>query len=104
MGRRLRGQPAWTRIYRALNHRQAADACRNAQSGPLPESIWDFAEDFVELQDARHEADYDPDKVFLKSDVRALMGRATRGLEELQAASADDRKILATAVLFRRRG
>ena len=63
-----------------------------------------FAARFAELQDARHDADYDPDKVFLKSDVRALTSKATRALEELEAAPADDRKALAAAVLFRRRG
>ena len=65
-----RSQPAWRQAYRALQHGTARQRCeRQGMIIKFPYEIQDFAERFVDMQQKRHEADYDPDATFSKSDV-----------------------------------
>ena len=61
-------QHAWMRVYRSLGHR---DAKRNLQQdqGLFSQPVRSFASTFVELQDQRHIADYDPSQSFALSAV-----------------------------------
>ena len=99
----MRGQPAWIRIYRALNHRQAQEACRGRDIRSFPVEVQDFANLFVALQDERHQADYDPVATFYKSDVQRLLVDARAILKEFENADRRERRTFAAFVLFRRR-
>ena len=58
-----RSKSAWRQAYRALQHGWAKRRCQNHKIvNDFPVAIQDFAGMFVEMQDKRHRADYDPDK------------------------------------------
>ena len=99
----MRGQPGWVRIYRALNHRQAEEACRGRETRFFPVEIRDFANLFVALQGKRHEADYNPLATFYKTEVERLIVDTRAILEEFEKADRRERKSFAALVLFRRR-
>ena len=99
----MRGQPGWVRIYRALNHRQAEEACRGRETGSFSVEIRDFANLFVALQDKRHQADYNPVAAFYKTEVERLIVDTRAVLSEFETADRRERKSFAALVLFRRR-
>ena len=101
--RNMRGQPGWVRIYRAVNHGRAQEACRSRETRSLPIEIRDFANLFVDLQDKRHRADYDPLAVFYKSEVERLILDTRAVLREFENADRRERRSFAALVLFRSR-
>ncbi len=101
--RNRRGQPGWVRIYRALNHRQAQESCRSKETRSFPLEIRDFASRFIDLQDQRHRADYDPVATFYKSDVQRLIVDTRAVLDEFERADRRERRSFAALVLFRAR-
>jgi len=101
--RNMRGQPGWVRTYRAVNHGRAQEACRSQETRSLPIEIRDFAGLFVDLQNERHRADYDPLAVFYKSEVERLILDTRAVLEEFEKAARQERRAFATLVLFRPR-
>jgi uncharacterized protein (UPF0332 family) len=53
-----RSKPAWSQVYRALDHGTAKSACANeTMIAKFPREIQEFSRAFVELQLKRHEAD-----------------------------------------------
>ena len=92
--RNMRGQPGWVRIYRAVNHRLAQETCRSQETRSLPIEIRDFASLFVDLQDKRHRADYDPLAVFYKSEVERLILDSRAVLREFEQADAPATEVL----------
>jgi uncharacterized protein (UPF0332 family) len=67
-----RSKPAWSRVYRALDHGTAKSACANkTMIAKFPREIQEFSRAFVQLQLKRHEADYDPDATMYKSAALA---------------------------------
>lgn len=65
--------------------------------------IRDFASYFVDLQDQRHRADYDPVATFYKSDVQRLIVDTRAVLAEFERADRRERRSFAAHVLFRAR-
>ena len=99
-----RSSPEWRQVYRALEHGKAKRACR--QQGAMrafPTEIRSFAKAFVELQDARHEADYAPEGQYLKPDVLAMIIRAEEAIDRFDQADTRRRRGFAVHVLFKRR-
>ena len=101
--RNMRGQPGWVRIYRAVSHGRAQEACRSRETHSLPIEIRDFASLFVDLQDKRHRADYDPLAVFYKSEVERFILDTRAVLREFENADRRQRRSFAALVLFRSR-
>jgi uncharacterized protein (UPF0332 family) len=76
--------PAWRRVYRALNHSEAKKACvRSGQSNSSGDLLI-FTTTFPDLQDLRHQADYDPNVRFQHSFVVAQVDEAEEALAALQ--------------------
>ncbi|MCY4214418.1 MAG: hypothetical protein OXF68_12420 [Gammaproteobacteria bacterium] len=101
--RNKRGQPGWVRIYRALNHRQAEQACRGEDIRSFCVAIRGFASRFIDLQDQRHQADYNPLATFYKSDVQRLIVDVGAVLHEFERCDRLERRAFSTFVLFRAR-
>ena len=101
--RNMRGQPGWVRIYRALNHGRAEEACRDRETHSFPIAIREFANLFVDLQQQRHKADYDPLATFDKSEVERVIAAGGVVLEAFENAGRYPRRSFAAHVLFRRR-
>ncbi len=99
----MRGQADWVHIYRAVNHRRVQEACRSREARSLPIEIRDFASLFVDLQDKRHRADYDPVADFYKSDVERLIVETRAVFGGFENADRRERRSFAALVLFRPR-
>ena len=56
-----RSRDAWRQVYRSLEHGTARRRCGDWRAMQnYPAVVTNFATDFVEMQDLRHTADYDP--------------------------------------------
>ena len=106
VGSRKSSRPnkAWVEIYRGLSHTTCKEACRRARSVNFPEAIQEFAEAFVQLQDARHLADYDPIIRMTREDSKFYLTLAERSILSLSGAPALDRKAFATWILITSQG
>ena len=99
-----RSRPAWRQTYRALEHRAAKQACRNfAVLADFPQEIQDFADGFVQFQEKRHNADYDPYFTVSKSEVLSDVERAFALIQALKGVSPKDKRAFAAHVLFKQR-
>lgn len=95
---------AWRRTYRALDHGRAKQACRNqTELVRLPSDVRDFAQLFVETQEDRHGADYDPMWRRDKSAIEDRLAEVGHVIRRFGAVRAEDRRAFAAHVLFRRR-
>lgn len=76
-------------LARVFTHAEMAQACRlivdSAASirhlfpdGTIPDTLVSIAESFVDLQQARHEADYNVGRAFTRSDTLLLVASARR--------------------------
>ncbi len=103
-----RGDAAWFRVNRAVDHGFAAGQCgrdggkRNALNN-FPADIRAFARIFVELQEHRHLADYALNARFDKAAVLNDIRQAQRAVALIERAPEPDRRAFAAHVLFRER-
>lgn len=104
-----RSRGAWRQVYRGFDHHQAKIACsfKNKQSRAVlklfPNSIQDFADAFVTLQEKRHSADYDPYAKFTKSDAKSDIALARQAIAGFNAASKKDRLAFCVHAAFKAR-
>jgi uncharacterized protein (UPF0332 family) len=96
-----RTSAAWAQVYRALDHGFARNACREVRH--LPPSIIDCADEFIELQEVRHKADYDPGARFTRTEALDWVSRSEVAIGKLRAAPRRDRKAFTVQLLLRRR-
>lgn len=95
---------AWVQTYRTLDHGATKKACVQASNRGFPIEIVEFAELFVELQDKRHSADYDPTATFKRVDVIALIARAELAMAGMRSAARPElRAFVVLALLPARR-
>ena len=57
----------------------------------------------MDLQDQRHQADYDPVAAFYKSDVQRLVANTRAVLDAFEGADRRERRAFAALALFRAR-
>lgn len=100
-----RHQAAWHQVYRALEHGMARNACQHKQVlEEFPLEIRDFAQSFVDLQQARQRADYSLDgDDYYKSDVFAEIDAAELAVRQFEQADVEARRSFAAHLLFKRR-
>lgn len=91
---------AWLQAYRALAHGFAKNACAQARSKGFPPEVLQFASAFVDLQQLRHDADYDPSRMFKRSEVVSVIGRAERAISGLRSAQRSDLRAFVVLVLI----
>lgn len=95
---------AWVEVYRGLDHGTSKNACSGVRNIDFPKSIKDFSEAFVQLQDARHAADYDPMVRPTKSDALFFISLAETSIAALQSVSLTDKRAFAAWVLISSKG
>ena len=95
-----RSRPAWHQTYRALQHGFARQRCEHRNVANFPSEIRYFARTFVDTQQDRHCADYDPDVSFVKADVMRLIDYAEDAIRRFQQVPARDRRAFAVYVLL----
>jgi len=99
-----RPNKAWVEVYRGLSHGVCQKACSQASKVDFPECIHDFADNFQQLQELRHKADYDPSAKFEKKDAETWYQLAQMSILSLRSAGNVDKKAFATWVLISSQG
>lgn len=82
---------AWAQLYRGFEHGHGKTACEAARNIGFPQPIKDCADAFVELQKARHDADYDPNYKVTRAEARALLMKAEFAIKQLRSAPLQHR-------------
>lgn len=98
-----RSEAAWNHAYRALEHGFAKNACRSAAGQGLDPKIVGVADTFVELQEERHRADYDPAVTYTRMEVDNIIRVADEAIASLRRAPRRDRRAFAVLLLLQRR-
>ena len=99
-----RPDKAWLQTYRALEHGFASSACKQVISLGFPDGIVTCARLFVDLQQRRHDADYNPLTWITRSEAMETIDQAEFAISSLRATSRRDRRAFAIQILLRRRG
>jgi len=92
---------AWCHVYRSVDHRAARESCaRKDFIQRFPNAVQDFAAVFVQMQTARHGADYDPDVRFRRSSVAADIETAASVISTLHRVPARHRRAFAVYIML----
>jgi hypothetical protein len=96
---------AFTPIYRSLEHSSARNLFNRARNQQLyGPDVARFATVFLELQEAREEADYNPEPFrYKREDVRRLVGDARIAIQTLRALEPAVKLLLASHLVQRRK-
>jgi hypothetical protein len=99
------GGDAWTKVYRAMNHGEAANRCRDANAmKEFPLEIQQFANIFCTVQEERIQADYNPQFAGRAPGIIILGALAVRtAMLSLNSVAAVDRRKFAIYLLIRSR-
>ena len=96
--------PAWTRIYRALNHSKAKSEFKKISQAGKNRSLLQLAASFNDLQEARHYADYDPGPSKLsRFELIAQIELTQTIIVNLSKIPQDELRDLATKLLLQER-
>lgn len=96
-----RSRPAWRQAYRALEHGTARQRFRQvAVLRRFPIEVQEFANQFVDMQEKRHKADYDPHATFPKLIVEQDIEATDRAIRSFQQVPIKDRRAFAVYVLL----
>ena len=105
----IAGQPqsgisayAWERVYRRLDHGRAQNNLR-AVLHMLSQTGENFARTFIELQDLRQEADYNPNAAIVHSDAVNVIGQAETAIRDFAQLAQEERRLLVAQSMFDRR-
>lgn len=97
----VRGSQRYRLIYRSIDHRQAksvfADLAKYGSPGSVAATLGQV---FVDLQDARHEADYDPHARYFRAQVEAFALDVAWALPAIRA-SFPEKKVTLTRLIAR---
>ena len=105
----IAGQPqssmsayAWERVYRRLDHGRARNNLRAVLNRLSPTGEY-FARTFIDLQDRRQEADYDPNFTISPSDTVNIITQAETAIRDFVQLTQEERRLLAAQSMFDRR-
>ena len=93
---------AWIRIYRGLNHDQARSQLQQNRAN-FSTSVQDFADLFRDLQNERHNADYNPRAIFTAQTAATWLNKAEAAITDFLQASQSERAAVAVLTLVRTR-
>lgn len=100
---KMRSDGAWTQVYRALDHGFAKNACKEIRNLGFPSEIISCAYTFVQLQEARHRADYDPNERITRGDAQASIRNAAKAILDLSKADRSTRRAFAVQLVIKKR-
>ena len=104
IGVTMRNCEAWRRVYRGLDHGAAKKAFQRQDVQSLNPAIGRIGLAFVQLQEERHSADYDPVSVLRRrSDVEPLILLAETAINDVQSLGADLARELAAILIVKAR-
>lgn len=83
---------AWVQAYRFLKHGHVKNQCAHKRIADFPDEIQDFADMFVQMQEKRHRADYDPTGIYYKSAVKADIDAAKTAIDAFTKSTRKDKR------------
>ena len=96
-----RSEPAWLQVYRSLEHGTARRRCQQvSRLERFSVETRNFADLFVDLQEKRHKADYDPSSSFPKLIVEGDIVKAEQAIANFRKVSLSERRAFAVYVLL----
>lgn len=105
----IAGQPqsgiaayAWERVYRRLDHGRTSNNLRAVLNLLSPPGAF-FARTFIELQDLRQEADYDPNFTITHLNTVNIIAHAETAIRDFAQLTQEERRLLAAQSMFDRR-
>ena len=105
----IAGQPqsgisvyAWERVYRRLDHGRARNNLRAVLNLLSPAGEY-FARTFIELQNLRLEADYNPNAEIINSDTVNAIAQAETAIRNFPQLTQEERRFLVAQSMFDRR-
>ena len=91
-------------VYRSFDHREIKAVClQSAQSRDSSPILKTCAGLFVDLQAARHEADYNPSRTFTVLDVQSAVQKSRQMIFGLELVDDEERKLFLTSLKFKNR-
>lgn len=109
-----RGTNRYALAYRSIDHQKIREICAKVKLAQVPREISPYAPPtgfdsetrnlasvLHELQQKRHDADYNPSIRVRTSDARLAIGAARNALKRLQAADSESRDAFLGLLLFR---
>ena len=90
---------AWERVYRRLGHGRAQNNLRAALD-LLSQRGENFARAFIDLQDQRQEADYNPNAQVVHSDTINIIAQAQTAIRDFVQLTQEERRLLAAQSMF----
>jgi hypothetical protein len=111
-----RNSARYALMYRCIDHRVISDVCQEVKKtqpsakfvayipqGGFGSQIVAFASAIVDLQQRRHQADYDPTFRLKLSDANLSIATARTAIRRLKRAKNEQRKMLLTLLICRPR-
>ncbi len=98
-----RPDKAWAQAYRALGHGFAKNACGQVRALGFSPAICSCADAFVTLQQARHDADYDPGHRVSRADALAAIALAEQAIRDVRMPPRKHRLAFAVQLLLHKR-
>jgi len=99
-----RDQSAWRQAYRALEHGYARQRCQQIErGGRFTVEVQILADYFPAIQHLRHQADYDPDRIFVQQETLNAINEAAARIDVFRSASPRERRAFAVYILMRER-
>ena len=89
-------------VYRRLDHGRAQNNLR-AVLGQLSPSGENFAHTFIDLQDRRQVADYDPNAQVVRSDTVNIVAQAQTAIRDFAQLTQEERRLITAQSMFERR-
>ncbi|MBT2129650.1 hypothetical protein [Aliiroseovarius lamellibrachiae] len=100
VGAKGRPKNAWIEAYRGLAHGPCKKACEDAAKVSFPDCLAGFADIFIQLQDARKRADYDPTYRPTLEEAHFFIELADVAIHALKSAERYDKVAFSTWVLI----
>ena len=113
VGRTHRQTPRYMLVYRSVDHKRLRGLCEDIAKQNLPSryskfepeggfgrDLRSFAKAVVELQESRHQADYDPLFRATRSNAILIVKKSREALEQFRHANRVLRRAFLTLVVF----
>ena len=113
VGASKRTSKNYSLAYRSVDHRALRDLCLDIKKSTLPAklqrhappngfgpNLLAFSAAFIELQEKRHAADYDPSYQMKTSDAKLMIDTATVALRRFGRASSNRKRVFLSLLMF----
>ena len=97
-----RNTGAWRRVYRGLEHGKAKSEFQRGDVRAMNPAIGRIGAAFIQLQEERHSADYDPVSALRRrSDVKPLITLAETAIDDIESLPSELCQELAAILLIK---